>query len=118
MFRTDFFQVRSVQIWDSKMARKHDPAFVKLLLEHVKVTKNGKLTFHNLYVNLVVNIGWKGKIIVVPYSHLVWLLTFGRWPKEGFVLDHINDVPTDNRPINLQEVTETENQRKRRGRRI
>jgi hypothetical protein len=32
------------------------------------------------------------------------------------VLDHVNDDPMDNRPENLQEVTQAENQKKRRGR--
>jgi len=69
-----------------------------------------------MYALLALNISWNYKTIRVPYSHLVWLLEKGEWPEDGKNLDHINDDPMDNRPSNLNELTHTENQRKRRGR--
>jgi hypothetical protein len=43
-------------------------------------------------------------------------LKHGRWPAEDVIIDHKNDDPMDNQPDNLQELTHTENQKKRRGR--
>jgi Mor family transcriptional regulator len=71
-----------------------------------------------MYASVALNVGWKGGVIPIPYSHVVWFLTHGRWPKEGWHLDHKNDDAIDNRPDNLDEQTEQDNQKKRRGRRI
>jgi hypothetical protein len=102
-----------------RISRKFDPGFQDLLKKHASVDHNtGKLTFDGVYVKPVLNIGWKGKQIPVPYSHIVWLLVHGEWPKDGFQLDHINDDPLDNRPANLEEKTAVENQKKRRGRMV
>lgn len=99
------------------MSRKHDPEFIELLLKHTTLDeKQGLLTFKNVYAQICINISWRNKMIVVPYSHVVWLLKHGMWPAENMVLDHINNVPTDNRPENLQEITQNKNQEKRRGR--
>jgi hypothetical protein len=46
----------------------------------------------------------------------VWLLKHGRWPLEGYQIDHIDDDAMNNSPSNLKEVTHAENQKKRRGR--
>lgn len=101
------------------MSRKDDPGFIKLIQEHVSLDEEtGRLTFTKLYANLCLNFGWKNKIIVVPYAHVVWLLKNNRWPVAGMHLDHINDNPQDNRPCNLQELTEEESQKKRRGRMV
>ncbi len=101
------------------MSRKNDPAFTKMVQDHIKLNEEtGVLSLHGVYANLCVNIGWKGKLIVVPYSHIVWLLKHGQWPRAGFHVDHINDDPLDNRPGNLSEITEGENQKKRRGRMV
>ena len=103
----------------NRVSKKREPEFMKMLAKHASLNEDtGEIKFNNLYGNLCVNIGWKGSIIVVPYSHIVWFLKYGRWPKEGFVLDHINDDPLDNRPVNLQEMTEEQNQKKRRGRTV
>mgnify|MGYP003125216300 FL=1 len=43
-------------------------------------------------------------------SHrLIWLHYYGYWPKDE--IDHINHDPTDNRIINLREVSRSENQK-------
>lgn len=101
------------------MSRKDDPDFIELLLKSVTVDKDtGILSFERVYAQQCLNIGWKGKMIVVPYSHVVWLVTHKRWPQPGFHVDHINDNPQDNTPINLQELTEEDSQKKRRGRMV
>lgn len=101
------------------MSRKNDPDFTKLVQDQVKLNEEtGELTFTNLYANLCLNVSWKKGLIVVPYSHIVWLLKYGRWPLTGYHIDHINDYALDNRPANLQEITEEDNHIKRRGRKI
>ena len=42
---------------------------------------------------------------------LAWLYVHGVWPKDQ--IDHINHVKTDNRMVNLREVTRSENQKNR-----
>jgi hypothetical protein len=101
------------------MSRKDDPDFIKLIEEHVKLNEEtGGLEFTELYAQQCFNIGFKGKMIVVPYSHIVWLKKHKRWPIKGMHVDHVNDNPQDNRPTNLQELTEEESKKKRRGRMV
>jgi len=42
---------------------------------------------------------------------IIWLWQYGDWPQ--FEIDHINNVRTDNRLINLRDVTHGENQQNR-----
>lgn len=42
---------------------------------------------------------------------VIWLLHFGEWPVA--TIDHINGIRTDNRVVNLREVTPSENQMNR-----
>src|SRR5882672_9501008 len=99
------------------VASKRDPKFIEELKKCVTLDRNtGSIKFKGMYALLALNISWNYKTIRVPYSHLVWLLEKGEWPEDGKNLDHINDDPMDNRPSNLNELTHTENQRKRRGR--
>lgn len=101
------------------MSKKTDIDFQRMLLDHAKVNEaTGAVSFDDMYASIYINIGWKGGIISVPYSHVVWFLTHGRWPEDGKVLDHVNDDPMDNAPRNLAELTEEENHRKRRGRKV
>jgi hypothetical protein len=60
-----------------------------------------------------------GKLIVVTGGKLLrvhrvaWCLHFGRWPEQ--VIDHINGDPSDNRIVNLRDVSvEVNNENKRR----
>jgi len=101
------------------MSKKTDIDFQRMLLDCAKVNETtGAVSFNDLYASLVINIGWKGGIISLPYSHVVWFLTHGRWPEDGKVLDHVNDNPMDNAPHNLAELIEEENHRKRRSRKV
>lgn len=123
MFPMDTGPLVSIQVWVRNMQTrrqlKRKPEFMELVRKHMYLDKKtGELRLNDTYANLVVNVCWDGKALPVPYSHLVWFLTHGRWPKLGMVLDHINNNPLDNRIENLQEVTEEENHRKRRGRKI
>lgn len=45
---------------------------------------------------------------------MIWAVVKGRWPKDGMVIDHKNSNTHDNRPGNLEEVTQTENIRRGR----
>jgi hypothetical protein len=97
---------------------RNDPEFMQFLRDQVSVDENGKLTVKDCYAYLGFNLSWKGKPVSVTYANAVWFLTRGRWPEPGHHIDHINDDPLDNRPENLQEITEAENQAKRRGRKV
>jgi hypothetical protein len=99
------------------MSKKNDVEFMEVLNEHVGLNEStGNLSFTNLYASIYINIGWRGSVVSVPYSHVVWFKKHGRWPNEGLTIDHINNDPMDNRPVNLQELTIEENQKRRRGR--
>src|SRR5258706_15640017 len=101
------------------MFAKDNPEFMKALKEFATLDKaTGNITFKGGYVVAHLNMQFSGRPVATPYSHVVWFLTYGRWPKKGYHLDHINDNPSDNRPENLQEITEAENHKKRRGKRI
>ena len=39
----------------------------------------------------------------------MWLYIFGRFSNKGYELDHINHIKSDNRLVNLREVTHLEN---------
>jgi hypothetical protein len=98
-------------------AKKHEADFQAALKKHVRLDEaTGDIKFDGLYASCYVNVCWKGGIISLPHAHLVWFLKHGRWPAEDMIIDHKNDDPMDNRPDNLQELTHTENQKKRRGR--
>ena len=48
------------------------------------------------------------------FAHrLAWLYTYGDWPTD--MIDHINQKKGDNRIGNLRDVSNTENQRNRKG---
>lgn len=96
---------------------KKDPELIEALKKYVTIDKDtGEIKCTDIYMSVYVNISWKGGIVSIPYSHLAFLLTYGRWPENSLVIDHINDDPLDNRPSNLQEITPEENNKKRRNR--
>jgi len=97
---------------------KNDPDFMQFFKDHVSVDKNGKLSVKDCYAYLGFNLSWKGKPVSVTYANAVWFLTRGAWPKFGHHIDHLDDDPLNNAPNNLQEITEAENQAKRRGRKV
>lgn len=49
-----------------------------------------------------------------PYGVCVFAWLNGRWPKDGFQIDHINHDPFDHRSWNLREVTRAQNMANRR----
>lgn len=99
------------------MFKKEDPGFMERLRGCATLDpKTGHILFKNMYAVDHLNMAYGGTTISTPRSHVVWFLHYARWPKKGYHIDHINDDPFDNRPENLQEITEQENQRKRRGR--
>ena len=100
-------------------AKKYDPRFMELFKRCARLDpETGNLRFEGLYVSAYLNVGWEGSVISIPFSHAVWFLTHGQWPREGYLIDHINDDPMDNRPSNHQELDHHANQAKRRGRMI
>ena len=100
-----------------KKVSKHDQEFMELLKEKAILNREtGNLRFDGMYVSTVLNFCWRGNIIAIPHSHVVWFLEHGRWPNADKVIDHRDDDAMNNVPDNLQELTHAENQRKRRGR--
>ena len=101
------------------MSRKDDPDFMELIEKRVTLNEEtGALHFDKIYAQMCFNITHKGKMVVVPYSHIVWLKKHKRWPIKGMHVDHIDDNPQNNRPDNLQELTEENSHKKRRGRMV
>jgi len=45
----------------------------------------------------------------IPLHHLVWIVENKRYPKMGYIIDHINHNREDNRIENLREITPAEN---------
>jgi hypothetical protein len=103
----------------SSNEKKRTPEFETFMRGHVTVDPTtGKIAVSDAYAWLGFNICWGSTTISVTYTNAVWFLTQGRWPKPGYHIDHINDDPLDNRPSNLQEITEIANHVKRRGRKV
>lgn len=59
-----------------------------------------------------VNVTYNSKEFFVFIHRLVWFIAYGELPVEQ--IDHINQVRTDNRILNLREVTSGENNRNRK----
>jgi hypothetical protein len=105
------------QMTEETKAKKYDPEFMKRLREAAELDREtGNLRFKGMYASTYINFGFKGSIVSVPHAHVVWFLTHGRWPDPDKVIDHIDDDPMNNAPSNLREITQPENQAKRRGR--
>lgn len=99
-----------------RLGKKYNPEFEKFFLEHASVDAEGKISVKDCYAFIGFNIQWNGTLISMTYANAVWFLHHKRWPRSGYRVDHVNDLTFDNRPSNLQELTELENQKKRRGR--
>jgi hypothetical protein len=102
-----------------RLGKRYNPEFEKFFKEHCTLDEEtGKITVRDAYAHLGFNIGWRGDLVSVTYANAVWFLKHGEWPKHKHHIDHINDDSLDNRPCNLQELTEAANQAKRRGRKV
>jgi hypothetical protein len=103
----------------SMKAKKQDAEFQAALRKYGTFNREtGTVKFKDMYVSCYANVCWKGGIISIPLAHLSWFYEHGKWPADGMVIDHVNDDPMDNRPENLREITQAENQEKRRGRMV
>ena len=100
------------------MTRRNDPEFMEFFKNHASVDETGHISVKDCYANLGFNIAFKNCPVNVTYANAVWFLTHGELPKPGYHIDHIDDVSMNNRPDNLQEITEAENQAKRRGKKV
>ncbi|MEZ0260372.1 MAG: HNH endonuclease signature motif containing protein [Alphaproteobacteria bacterium] len=77
---------------------------------------NGPAYAHARYKQVKVPVG---RGFTKVYAHrLIWALYHNRWPLAGMDIDHLNADVHDNRPENLAEVTEAENERRRRAKRF
>lgn len=70
-----------------------------------------KLKGSNLNGYIVHTIGYCGRRVQVKEHRIVWMSVNGRIP-DGYVIDHINSIKTDNRISNLQLLTNAENVKK------
>ena len=57
----------------------------------------------------VVGIGSRSSCQRILRHRLVFCVVYGRWPKDGYVIDHINRVKGDDRIENLREVIRQHN---------
>ena len=59
--------------------------------------------------HLRVGIGVNGKRKVLWGTHVIWLVQTGDWHPEGFMIDHANGDPSDDRWLNLRLATPAQN---------
>lgn len=52
----------------------------------------------------------------IQATRIIWKLQTGNWPRDGYVIDHINNDSSDDRWINLQEITYSQNIHKAKSR--
>jgi HNH endonuclease/helix-turn-helix resolvase-like protein len=78
----------------------------------------GNVKFEGMYVTVQLTFAYDSSVFSIPYSHVVWFLTYGRWPKPDYFLDHVNNNAMDNAPLNLQEMTRKNHHLKHKGTRI
>jgi HNH endonuclease len=102
----------------SNKAKKRDPRFEELLKKTTTVDVFGNVKVKGMYASTYINFGFDGGIISVPVSHVVFFLTHGRWPDDDKHVDHCDDDSMNNAPSNLQELSQVDNHKKRRGRQV
>ena len=51
--------------------------------------------------------------ITYAFSRVCWALYYGHWPHADMVVDHVDNDPRNNRINNLQEITMSDNAKKR-----
>lgn len=78
------------------------------VLHHFK----GQSTSNSRYKQ--VQFQFDGETVKIAAHRMIWAVVKGRWSKDGMVIDHKNSNTLDNRPGNLEEVTQTENIRRGR----
>lgn len=60
---------------------------------------------------IVITLSCRGRYHKLFAHRVIWALKHGDWPKQ--VIDHINHIRTDNRIVNLRDVSPAENMRNR-----
>jgi len=72
--------------------------------------------FINLKSGRIVGKGLKGRYTRIYFrgreyqaNRLGWYLYYGRPPTEGYIIDHLNGEPSDNRIENLRELNQAQN---------
>lgn len=95
---------------------RNRPYIIERLLDNCRLNEEtGIVDFNGIKAYIRIRFEFGADTFTVGYHQLVWLIKHKRWPLDGLVVDHINDIPYDNRPSNLQELTVTANQNKKRG---
>lgn len=67
----------------------------------------GQSSSNTRYKQVQMHLG--GQNVKISAHRMIWAIVHGRWPAEGMDIDHKNSNTQDNRPSNLEEVTEKEN---------
>lgn len=86
-----------------------DDLIFSLKTEKFIGTKSNGCLINDGYKRVKVNIPAGAKFF--KYHHVTFFLFYGRWPR--LQVDHKNGRKTDARPVNLEEVTDEENQKRR-----
>lgn len=95
--------------------RNREDIKAKLLRQCTLNEETGEINFGTLKAYIRLRFEFGNEKLTLGYHQLVWFLKHKRWPLDNMVIDHINDIPYDNRPDNLQEITAIANQNKKRG---
>lgn len=56
-----------------------------------------------------VQLSFEGGKVDISAHILIWAFHNGRWPRDGYAINHINSDTDDNRIVNLDEITIAEN---------
>lgn len=76
---------------------------------------NDNLQLVDGYARVKIEMVVDGKMLSIPLSHVVWLLSNGRWPYDGMHIHHRDDDPLNNTISNLEEVSPRDNHSYRLG---
>jgi len=104
------FDLELGEIWNLRSGMRAD------VLHHFKGQSSSNTRYKQVQFWFVLPNEHEKSNIKIAAHRMIWAVVHGRWPADGMDIDHINSNTLDNRPCNLEEVTEIENIRRGRQR--
>lgn len=103
--RIAYYPDTGLLVWKPRKSAKFNDKFAGKTVGHVEEQAGGYL-YHG--VHLVI----RGRKVNTPAGRLAWLLHTGEWPEN--TIDHKNHDATDNKWLNLRDVTQKVNNNNKR----